>query len=99
MRDRLTKGLKIAGTFLLVIMLSGCGLFQTTVVETRTEPVIPPESVRPDCPEIRFTGETVGDVLEFVEPLYKQYENCRSEVQSFDKWIMETKKQYEDGEE
>ncbi|WP_461533409.1 Rz1-like lysis system protein LysC [Sinomicrobium sp.] len=69
-----------AGMFLTVMLLTGCGLFQTKV-ETRTLYVTVPKSLYPNCPETYYGGETVGEALNYLPDLYSLYSLCRSDVQ------------------
>lgn len=61
------------------MLLGGCKLLPT-VTETRTEFVEVPRSLHPECPEMYYEGNTIGDMLEYTPELFEAYELCRSDV-------------------
>lgn len=62
---------------ILAGMLTAC---QVPVVETQTEYITVPKSLYPSCPEMKFDGRTIGDLLEWNTSLYSTYKECKSDV-------------------
>ncbi len=68
-------------------MLTACS--SNPPVEVRVEKIDVPESLIPECPDVVFTGRTVGDVLQYNQTLLEHYQNCQDDVDALREWLTE----------
>lgn len=81
----------------LLITLSGCSMFSTTVPVARKFPDAPSELMQA-CPELMQTpqGSKLSEVLTIVNKNYSTYHECRARQEAWIEWYSAQKQIFDE---